>query len=159
MQRSPTVRAAVLVLAPLGAAIGLGACSSYKAPSVQSAGARTTSVVADAVSADFFLDVSNENDEGIPLRRVDYTVELDGKRIFAGSRSAETTLPAKSTQRLRLPAAWSADAGGHAGAYRVSGSMTYLIPGTFAQALFDSGVRVPSAPFAISGEIDQAPNQ
>ena len=162
MVNSPDTRSArrglqALLTAAAGLALlALGACSSYSAPKVENVGVSAPSTGASGATAVVFdLNVRNDNDEGLPLRVVDYTLEIDGKRVFAGTRSAEATAPAKGVQRVRLPAAFEGSELRPGARYRLSGSFTYVIPGAFAEALFDSGVRVPSASFAAEGEIAQ----
>ncbi len=135
----------------------LGACSSIKPPAVTDATAAVTSATDDGTALDVLVNVTNDNDEGLPLRDVTYTVEVGGVRVFSGTRSAEASVPAHGSQLVRLPASvptqvWtSAAAGGSS--FRVAGSMTYVTPGAFAEALFDAGVRVPSMGFSASGEL------
>ena len=149
-------------------------CSWYKPPTMQAAGARVIDIAANlpseaqvaegssaggsGVAIEVMLDVTNPNDEGLPLRTVDYTVEIDGKEVYSGMRSAEATASRDSTQRVRLPASFVPSRVGvdpvGIKEYRVIGTMTYVTPGAFAQALFDSGARVPSVSFTTTGEID-----
>lgn len=151
----------VLAVAVVGLALGvIGGCSGYAQPTITGAGARTIDTTADGVAMEFLLDVANSNDEGLPLRDVEYTLDIEGETVFRGTRSAEATASRKATQRIVLPAV--ATTGGRAispgvRSYRLSGSMTYVTPGQFAETLFDAGVRVPSVGFATEGQIEIAP--
>ncbi len=150
----------------LALSAALAGCSG-SAPKVESVGvSRGAAVPAAAASTpgvgsggadslEFTLNLRNDNPDGVPLRVVDYTVEIDGQQVFSGTRSAEATVPARGVQSMRLPAAFEGVELRPGAKYRLSGSYTYVLPGAFAEALFDSGVRVPSASFAAEGELAQ----
>lgn len=164
--KSPTIQASsarVVEIAPKSAAPQLEQASEMGAGAMDGSANVGTSPVVDqggGVAMEFYIDVENSNDEGLPLRAVNYVVEIEGKRVFSATRSAEATASRTSTQRVRLPASFrAADVGIDPFGikpYRVHGSMTYVTPGAFAEALFDSGVRVPSVAFSVTGEIDFA---
>lgn len=135
-------------------AAALTGCSG-SAPKVDSVGVSRGAAKSDAEALEFTLNMRNDNADGVPLRTVDYTLDIDGRRVFSGIRSAEATVPAKGEQVVRLPAAFEGVQLRPGTRYRLSGSYTYVLPGAFAEALFDSGVRVPSASFAAEGEITQ----
>jgi hypothetical protein len=96
------------------------------------------------------LDIRNDNPEALPLDAIDYTMEAGGGRIFSGRRACEQTLRPESTHQIRVPAVVPA---GQSGRFRLVGSMKYLTPGRLAETLFDAGLRVPSVPFAIEGDL------
>lgn len=125
------------------------------APKVESVGVTRAAPQSGAEALEFTLNLRSDNADGVPLRTVDYTLDIDGRRVFSGVRSAEATVPAKGAQSVRLPAAFEGVELRPGTRYRLSGSYTYVLPGAFAEALFDSGVRVPSASFAAEGEIAQ----
>jgi LEA14-like dessication related protein len=158
--QSPLARTRTAVPASLALALVVimsmaGGCSSYSAPVVESVGASSPRIADEGsgVVVDFDVNLRNKNDEGLPLRTVDYTLDLDGQRVFRGTRSAEATVPATGTQRVELPVSFPAEKMRPGAKYRLTGTMTYVIPGAFAEALFDSGVRVPSMSFAAEGEL------
>lgn len=136
----------------------LGACSAYKAPRFTVIDAAATERTAEGVAMLFTLDAVNENDVGLPLRDVRYTVEIDGRKVFSGTRSGEATLRRLGIQKVTLPAVvrLGAESPPMAGLsrYRISGQVTYVTPGQIAEILFDTGVRVPTVGFSGSGEID-----
>jgi hypothetical protein len=149
------LRAALLVIA----ALSLTACTSYRAPAFAVAEVRPGERTSEGVAMVFTLDAKNENDVALPLRDVQYTVELDGKKVFTGTRSAEATLRRLGTQQVTLPAVvnLASDSVPRTTGrvpYRISGTVTYVTPGQIAEILFDTGVRVPTVGFASSGEVD-----
>lgn len=145
--------ALLLALAP-----ALGACSSYSRPALEVAGARLAEESADGLVIEFLVDARNDNDVALPLRSLEYTVDLDGRRVFRGVRSPEATLRRLGERRLTLPAAIPLGPSDPRPVglrdFRVAGTLTYQTPGELAEVLFDTGVRRPEAGFASSGRID-----
>lgn len=136
----------------------LSGCTSYRAPVFDVTAVRPAERTGEGVAMVFELDAKNENDVALPLRDVEYSVELDGKTVFKGTRSAEATLRRLGTQQIRLPAVVNL-AGDHPPTtgrvpYKISGTVTYVTPGQIAEILFDTGVRVPSVNFSDSGQVD-----
>ncbi len=118
--------------------------------------ARVTDRTEEGVAVAFVLDATNSNDDALPLRETVYSLELDGKSVFKGVRSAEATLRRRGTQQVVLPAGIPIallPANGSV-RYRLHGSMEYITPGAFAEVLFDTGVRRPDASFSQEGTID-----
>jgi hypothetical protein len=121
--------------------------------------AEPTERTPDGCAMVFTLDARNENEDALPLRTVEYRLDLNGREVSAGTRSAESTLRRLGTQQLKLPAVvpltsetQSLVAGqSH---YRLTGSMYYVTPGRLAETLFDSGVHTPSVGFTFEGDID-----
>lgn len=134
-------------------------CESYSAPALSVAKAEPTERTQDGAAMLFTLDARNDNDDPLPLREVEYRVDLNGREVFHGSRSAEATLRRLGIQQLSLPASVpiTPDTAGVVNGpvrYRLSGSMYYITPGRLAETLFDSGVHKPSVSFAFEGDID-----
>lgn len=136
----------------------LSGCTSYRPPEFDVASVRPTERTDEGVAMVFELDAKNQNEVALPLRDVEYTVELDGRTVFTGTRSAEATLRRQGTQRIRLPAVVSraGDAPPTTGRvpYTIKGTVTYVTPGQIAELLFDSGVRVPTVAFTDTGVVD-----
>lgn len=144
------------ILVLVVAAIGLGGCAAYKAPRLTVAHAHPVERTEQGVAMEFILDARNDNDVSLPLRDVTYTVEVDGREVFRGTRSAESTLRRLGTQQVRLPAVINLSQFGHPpspAGYRIAGTLTYVTPGQIAEILFDTGVRVPSVGFSGEGQI------
>lgn len=148
--------ALAIALAVALAAVGTG-CSAPKPPRITLAQASVTDRSPEALVIDFTLDAENTNDDPLPLATVDYTVRIDGRIVFRGTRSAQATLRRRGTQQIILPAAIRAE---HAHAdparYRLTGVLRYVTPGEIARLLFDSGLRRPSVTFEAEGDIDLA---
>lgn len=133
----------------------LTGCSSYTAPTLHVADARLTDRTEHGVALAFVMEATNDNPEPLPLRRAAYSLELDGKRVFHGVRSAEATLRQNGTHRIVLPAGVAAsEAPAGVVRYRLSGDVQYVTPGAFAEVLFDTGVRRPRTAFVQEGTID-----
>ncbi|MCC6675999.1 MAG: LEA type 2 family protein [Phycisphaerales bacterium] len=153
-KRSLAVRVGVLSVLT---GVLAGGCSSYEAPNLKVVEARVSERSAEGVVLMFTLDAENPNEEGLPLRSVDYRVLLDGREVFTGTRSAEATLRRYGTQQIRLPAVVAmTDPGAVAPAanYRIEGTLSYITPGEIAEILFDAGVRQPSVGFSGEGKAD-----
>jgi hypothetical protein len=155
----PFRRAATLSAGALLSALPLAACSSVRPPTFEPVSARAVSATPDGVLLEFTLDARNRNQEPMPLRRADYAVFLDGREVFRGSRSPEATAPTFGSQSFVLPAVVAASAVPASGSasYRITGTVSYLEPGTLAETLFDADVRVPTAPLDVAGSVPLAP--
>ncbi|TVQ33104.1 MAG: hypothetical protein EA376_03350 [Phycisphaeraceae bacterium] len=139
----------------LAAATALTGCHS--APTLRVIDAEITEQTDDGFVVTFHLEGLNPNDDPLPLRRVNYSLSLDGRRVFEGVRSPEATLPRRGVQRFSLPVAtprdvWTPEQLGAGASYTLRGELTYLAPGAFAEVLFDAGVRRPTVSFRSSGE-------
>ncbi|MEM8758489.1 MAG: LEA type 2 family protein [Planctomycetota bacterium] len=135
----------------------LGGCSAYDAPSIRVASVEVADRSDEAVVIEFTLDAENTNDVALPLKTLRYTVRINGRPVARVMRSGEATLRRVGTQQIVLPAAVRLsdlrDAGDDA-AYEMTGRLTYVTPGEFAQRLFDVGVRRPSVRFTAEGRLD-----
>lgn len=152
-------RNALVLLSLLTLALLAGGCESYSAPALSMARAEPTERTPDGCAMLFTLDARNENEDGLPLRTVEYRLDLNGREVFAGTRSAEATLRRLGTQQLKLPAVVSITPETQAFVtgqthYRLTGSLYYVTPGRLAETLFDSGVHTPSVGFTFEGDID-----
>lgn len=131
-------------------------CSAYDAPDLSVSSVTVADRSDEAVVLEFVLDASNTNGVELPLQTVEYTVRLDGRVVFDGTRSAEATLRREGTQRIVLPAAVRLEPGVPLSGeypYGISGRLTYVTPGEIAQVLFDAGVRRPRVSFSERGTI------
>ncbi|MFO0862024.1 MAG: hypothetical protein U0570_15890 [Phycisphaerales bacterium] len=103
------------------------------------------------------VQVENLSNEQLPLRNANYVFRLDGKEIFTGLRSPESTLRKWGVQTLNFPVAIPDDRWPGAGTplkYDVTGSVVYLPPGKFNEILYDYGLLRPTASFRGTGEIN-----
>lgn len=135
------------------AALPLAACSSTSDPKVRLIGVELREKTSEGVVLAITLEADNETDQALPLRDINYSVYLNGERVFTGERSAEATIKRFGSQRVILPAAFvPKGALEERMACRVEGDLTYLVPGALAEALFDADVVRPSVSFDVEGE-------
>lgn len=149
------------VFAVAAGSLLLGGCAG-KPPTFKIVDVGVTEESPEASVVTFVLEGENLGKEALPLREVKYSLALDGKQVYSGTRQAETTLPAGGpTQRIRLPVVVRAeDSGGKPlgqREYRFSGSVEYEIPGSLAEYFFDTGIRRPTSGFGESGKLDFGP--
>ena len=135
------------------AALPLGACSSTGDPKVRLVGVELRERTSEGVVLAITLEADNETDRALPLRDINYSVYLNGERVFTGERSAEATIRRFGSQRVVLPAAFVPKGPLEKRmACRIEGDLTYLVPGALAEALFDADVVRPSVSFSVEGE-------
>jgi len=112
----------------------------------------------DATILDVLIEGTNTNKEPLPLWEIGYTMSVDGAQVATARRSPEATIPGHGTQVFQIPVAVPSSVVSPdrltVGSYRISGSVTYELPGTIAQLFFDSNIRRPSQPFAEAGSFD-----
>ena len=108
--------------------------------------------------ATVYVELENPNKDPLPLRTVEYTVELTGQSgmKFQGTRAAEATLPSQGKHRLALPAAFPASVDLVGASYKISGTVRYLKPGQIAAILYDYRLSRPSVNFSGTGTIAAA---
>lgn len=143
----------LLAIATLAAAVASGGCVTR--PSARVDGVEVTRTTDEAAVLSFTVIARNPGETELPLRMVDYTLAIDGKRVFRGRRSAEATLSRKDEQLVELPVpiAWD-DLPVREVEYRLRGELGYTLPGIFWRALFDAGVYRPEAGFEFRGTLD-----
>jgi hypothetical protein len=147
----------------LVATCALPGCSTLRPPRVAVGEAELTQRSDEAVRFDIDLDLANPNIEPLELRRLTYTVTVNGVRAFQGRRAAEATLSSEGGKSLTIPAVIRFDRmGWEPGAYpdevdwSVRGRLMYVTPGAIAEILLDSGVRKPRVGFRGSGRVSLA---
>jgi len=133
----------------------LGGCVTRPTATVEEGVA--TAATDEAVVLTFTVVGQNLGETELPLRMVDYTLVVDGERVFRGRRSAEATLSRKDEQRIELPVPvrWEHLRDGES-TYWLSGEFAYTLPGIFWQAMFDAGLYRPGAEFELRGTLDPA---
>ena len=140
------------------AAFASAGCSGHRAPGVNFVDARAVERSDEATRVEFTLELTNANDEPVPLDRFEYRLDVDGATVFESQRSAEATLRRLGAQTMALPAIVPHEAiGGTPSGPRqvtVAGKLSYIAPGELAEALFDTGVRVPSVSFSHTTVVD-----
>ncbi|MBL1215988.1 MAG: hypothetical protein D8M59_00665 [Planctomycetes bacterium] len=151
------LRTLLRVIPALLPAVLFWGCSSYQAPTVALHDIRLVDQSTEAGRVDVRLEVRNPNDEPMPLHKVTYRLALSGGPAYRSFRFAEATVPQNASRLVTVPVilpvtgaagAFQADADR---AFKFSGKLSYQAPGQLAEALFDTGVRVPKASFAVAG--------
>ncbi len=139
----------------------LAGCSTSQLPELEVAEVKVGERTDEGLVVVFTLSARNENAEPLPLKKIDYTLAIDGRQVFSGVRSPEATLRPNGSQLVRVPAVIRLDPGGAPPVgvhqYVLAGRLTYLEPGKIAELLFDSEVSQPSAPFEARGTLDFGP--
>lgn len=140
----------VLCIAPC-----IAGCASFSPPDVGVTQVRITERTEDGELLLITLEARNPNDQLLPLRDITYRLEADGRRVFAGRRSAEATVGRAGVQTISLPAAIPIGQAVQQGSrFTVSGQITYLSPGPLAEVLFDVGLLRPTVGFRGTGVIE-----
>ncbi|HVZ94998.1 MAG TPA: LEA type 2 family protein [Phycisphaerales bacterium] len=140
------------------AVVPIAGCTSYAPPkfTVQNVTLETGS--AEAMVLAFHVRGENSNDIELKLRDVRYEFESSGREKFEALRSAEATLPAKGANTFTVPVVLRGVPGGAEAptevSYKLAGSVEYLLPGSIAELLFDTGLRKPTTGFGESGRLD-----
>lgn len=98
------------------------------------------------------IAAANKTDQPIPLRKIEYTVSVDGSAPISVVRSAEVTVHSLSTQMIELPVPAAAGAR----QYTISGEVIYIPTRKFWKVMYDEEIHRPGVSFTFSGEIDQA---
>ena len=126
-------------------------------PSVSLLSAQASPPAQQGQVVTFTLEGANPGGEQLPVTTVDYAVFRDDTLIYRGSRLAERVLPAAGTERIILPApiALSQDQPpiNPGEQWSIAGTITYEIPGAFAELLFDNRIRRPKLRFAATANI------
>jgi len=174
------MRALLLLFLALPLAPTLAGCTG-PAPSFEITSVALAERTDDGFVLDFEVQGLNQGDDPLPLRAVDYTVNLGSGVRFTATRSPEATLPRRGGQSFNLPAAFTwndlvprdrdgvplPESGDAPEAlpeelrYALRAKVTYQATSRIAKLLFDAGVRRPSANFSESGRLlfgeDDAP--
>ena len=143
------------------AVLPLSGCSGFRAPGITVQDVAITDVTGEALALDFAIDLENPNHEPLELVEFRYTLAVDGTQVYAGRRRPGANVAAATTRRISLPAVIPFDRAGWTTAgrpaevkYALSGRVVYTAPTTFAQMLFDLGVRRPKSSFSGRGRLD-----
>lgn len=136
--------------------LALTGCAAPKGPAVEVVDAALVDLTDDGLVLRFALDAHNTSADPVPLREIDYTLRLDGKVVFRGTRSAEATIRRYGTQTLALPVAIPFADAPPSGQipYELTGTIAYIPPGAFAEILFDADLVRPTISFKDRRRID-----
>ncbi|MGH7243244.1 MAG: hypothetical protein ACREJD_07495 [Phycisphaerales bacterium] len=145
----------VLALAAL-ASLPLAACTGISSPKLTVVDVHQDEHEPTGRRIIIVVNAENLSNEQLPLRDASYIVRLDGKQVFEGQRSPESTLRKWGVQELRFPVALPTDrwpASDTPVRYEVSGSLVYLPPGKFNEILYDYRLLRPTASFRGTGQV------
>ena len=154
---APTAAHTLRALPKLGLAASALVCAScsLKPPTFAVADIAIADSTPEATILQITLLGENTNSEPTPLYEIQYSMTIDGTVVESARRSPQATIPAHGSQEFVFPVAVPVTAIDPArlavAAYRVSGSVTYILPGTITELFFDSNIRRPSQNFAESG--------
>ncbi len=149
-----------LLAASLGATTltgcSVGGLFRGERPGFEVSSARLVDRTEEGLKLEFTLAGFNTSDEPLPLRSIDYTLNVDGNTVFNGTRSAERTLPAGGSQDIILPAVVPLEAlgTGTSPRYVLSGRIEYSKPGALADTLFDAKLIRPKIAFSDRGTLE-----
>lgn len=148
---------AIRISALVAACLAGGGCF-YKTPTFTVVDVGMEAESEEAIVVSFTLEGVNDNAVALPLGRTRYALQVDGRQVFRGVRSAEATLPRRGHQRIDVPVVIPAsvldELGGDLLAYRLSGHVEYQLPGALGELIFETDLRRPKAPFAERGRLD-----
>lgn len=141
----------------LGGALGctLGGCG-LTAPRLTVTDVHASDVEPTGKVIMIVVEAQNLSNDALPLRDATYSLSLNGRQVFTGKRSPESTLRMFGAQKISLPVALPREGVPPAGIakYEVSGSVVYLPPGRFNEILYEYGLLRPTTSFRGTGEID-----
>jgi len=151
-----TGRGVSRTLALAAACLALAGCTAVRAPRVEHVGVRELERTDSRAVYAFRFRATNPNRDPLPLGEVRYTVFMDGRAVFSGVRSPETTLGTYADREFEVPAVLDTGSVNLSGIvdYRVDGALTYIPPGRFGQELYRSNVHVPTVEFRAPGRVD-----
>lgn len=120
--------------------------------------ASVTETTEEAVVVSFLLKLENPNGQPLPLRDFTYSLSVDGKQVFQGRRSAESTLQQKADYTLLVPAVvpFRRLAGTTSGIHScvIRGQLSYVAPGQLAEVLTDLRWPDPTTNFSGAAQIE-----
>jgi LEA14-like dessication related protein len=113
-----------------------------RAPLTQFTSSTITNTTSEAIEMDVEFEISNTNDLPIRLMMYNYAVTADGRTVFTGKSDAQLTVPRWSTTRSSIPVVIRKDVMTDLESVRweLSGSLSYVPPSAFADALRTSGL-------------------
>jgi hypothetical protein len=138
-------RAECGVLLLLATACGLGGCVSSGPELSAGKGVQSGGEVIIPLAA------ANKSQTPIPLRRLEYTVSIDGGVPVTVTRSALATVHSQTVQTLELPVPSAPGAK----TYAVTGELVYVPARKFWKVMYDEEIYRPGVSFSFQGEIEQ----
>lgn len=145
------------VLAFLLLLLPLAACSA-PSPTLRVDRVGITERTPSGIVLSISLRAENPGKDPLPLRDIRYHVNVNGRRVFEGVRSAQATVRSFGAEEITVPAVIPLS--GHEPApvgvqpVSVGGRVLYLAPGTLAETLFEAELLRPSASFSGETTVD-----
>ena len=128
---------------------------STRAPIAAYQHAVATELNSDARSFGAVFKVSNTNNEPIELLLYEYSVSVDGARVFTGLHEAKLTVPRWSAIESTIPIVIPTSAiKSKQGEWRLSGTLSYIESDAFADTLMKAGFSKPSTSISARDTFD-----
>lgn len=134
--------------------IGVFGCGT-RAPLTQCMGSTNFQATPTAIAMDVEFEICNTNDIPLQLMIYNYSVTLNGQTVYKGKTSAQQTVPQWSTTRSYIPVVIRKDeiANAETLSWQLSGTLGYVPPSAFAEALLTSGLWETTTRITASGSI------
>jgi hypothetical protein len=129
-----------------------------RAPLTQFTSSTITNTSSEAIEMNVEFEISNTNDLPIRLMMYEYTVTANGRTVYQGKSSAERTVPRWSTTSSSVPVVIRREAISNPGnvKWELTGSLGFVPPNAFAEALRTSGLWKTSTRITAQGVVSIA---
>ena len=129
-----------------------------RAPLTQFKGSAISQSTADAIAINVEFEISNTNDIPLQLMMYDYSVSANGRTVYRGRNSAQQTIPRWSTTRSFIPVVIRKEdiANAETVSWQLTGTLGYVPPSAFAEALLTSGLWETTTRVSASGSVSQS---
>ena len=129
-------------------------------PEARAVDARIVESGGDATKVEIALELRNPGKDEVELVEYDYVVTLPDGAAYGGKWAALRALPPGRTVEATIPAVLPrqsvANAGSGESAWRVSGTLRYRDPQSFARILYEAGILRTEVSFSGSGRAIRA---
>ena len=126
-----------------------------RAPLTHFKSSTISNTTSKAIEMNVEFEISNTNDLPIRLMMYDYAVTANGKTVFRGKSSAQRTVPRWSTTSSSVPVVIRRDTISNPEhiTWELTGSLSYVPPSAFAEALRTSGLWETSTKITAQGVV------
>ena len=126
---------------------------SIRQPKTQFIGASIAQSTPEAFSMELEFEIFNSNDQPLELMTCVYIVSTNGLTVYNGLASAEQTIPRWSSIKNTIPVVFRRDeiVGLGEVSWSLSGTLGYIPPKAFSEALLNSGIWKPTTPIRAHG--------
>ncbi len=139
---------------------GLAGCSGHQAPLVRVGDAALVEVADEALAIGIAIELENPNAEPLELRRLTYTLSIDGRTVYDGRRAAQATLARSGVKTITIPAvvrydrvSWDETGPPAEAEWSVRGEVVYVTPDELGEILLDARIIEPKAAFGGGGVV------